>query len=117
MQRCGGHQPGCLREDAKDDTRKPPAQALPAMPTTKPKRLVIRIWSGDEQQVYAETAGKAFTADTGIPIVWDTTDEAVSYAKVNQQISSGETPHRWQLQRAAARVHQCRAAIDDADHR
>ena len=64
----------------------------PAEPTTKPDRLVIRIWSGDQQQVYAETAGKTFTEATGIPIVWDTTDEAVSYAKLNQEISSGQPP-------------------------
>ncbi len=69
-----------------------PVRACPTSQPTKPKRLVIRIWSGDEQKVYAQTAGKAFTAATGIPIVWDTTDEAVSYAKLNQQISSGQTP-------------------------
>jgi putative spermidine/putrescine transport system substrate-binding protein len=61
-------------------------------PATKPDRLVIRIWSGDEQTVYAETAGKAFTDATGIPIVWDTTDEAVSYAKLNQEIGAGQPP-------------------------
>ncbi|GFG48610.1 hypothetical protein MAGR_00510 [Mycolicibacterium agri] len=42
--------------------------------------------------MYADTAGKAFTEDTGIPIVWDTTDEAVSYAKINEEISSGQRP-------------------------
>jgi putative spermidine/putrescine transport system substrate-binding protein len=65
---------------------------VPAKPSTKPDRLVIRIWSGDQEKVYAETAGKAFTADTGIPIVWDTTDEAISYAKLNQEMSSGQRP-------------------------
>jgi putative spermidine/putrescine transport system substrate-binding protein len=64
----------------------------PAEPAAKPDRLVIRIWSGDQEKVYAETAGKAFTEDTGIPIVWDTTDEAVSYAKLNQEMSSGQRP-------------------------
>jgi putative spermidine/putrescine transport system substrate-binding protein len=65
---------------------------VPAKPATKPDRLVIRIWSGDQQKVYAETAGAAFTKDTGIPITWDTTDEAISYAKLNQEISSGQRP-------------------------
>lgn len=65
---------------------------VPAEPGTKPDRLVIRIWSGDQQKVYADTAGKAFTEDTGIPIVWDTTDEAVSYAKLNEEMSSGQRP-------------------------
>jgi putative spermidine/putrescine transport system substrate-binding protein len=59
------------------------SSGAPPVPATKPDRLVIRIWSGDEQQVYADTAAKAFTEATGIPIVWDTTDEAVSYAKLN----------------------------------
>lgn len=68
------------------------ATGAPAEPATKPDRLVIRIWSGDQQTLYAETAGKAFTEDTGIPIVWDTTDESVSYAKLNQEISSGQRP-------------------------
>lgn len=62
---------------------------VPSEPPAKPDRLVIRIWSGDQEKVYADTAAKKFTADTGIPIVWDTTDEAVSYAKLNQEISSG----------------------------
>ena len=65
---------------------------VPSEPATKPDRLVIRIWSGDQQKVYADTAAKKFTAATGIPIVWDTTDEAVSYAKLNQEISSGQRP-------------------------
>ena len=65
---------------------------VPAEPATKPDRLVIRIWAGDQEKVYAETAGKAFTDATGIPIVWDTTDEAVSYAKLNQEISAGQRP-------------------------
>jgi spermidine/putrescine-binding protein len=61
-------------------------------PARKPERLVVRVWSGDQQKVYAQTAAKAFTRDTGIPIKWDTTDEEVSYAKLNQQIARGERP-------------------------
>lgn len=63
-----------------------------AEPATKPDRLVIRIWSGDQEKVYSDTAAARFTADTGIPIVWDTTDEAVSYAKLNQEMSAGQRP-------------------------
>lgn len=61
-------------------------------PATKPDRLVIRIWSGDQEKVYADTAAKKFTDETGIPIVWDTTDEAVSYAKLNQEMSANQRP-------------------------
>jgi putative spermidine/putrescine transport system substrate-binding protein len=65
---------------------------VPAEPATKPDRLVIRIWSGDQEKVYADTAAAKFTEETGIPIVWDTTDEAVSYTKLNQQMSSNQRP-------------------------
>jgi putative spermidine/putrescine transport system substrate-binding protein len=78
--------------DATNDATGTSGSEVPAKPATKPDRLVIRIWAGDEQKVYADTAGAAFTKDTGIPIVWDTTDEAVSYAKLNQEIGSGQPP-------------------------
>lgn len=65
---------------------------VPSEPVTKPDRLVIRIWSGDQEKVYAETAAAKFTEETGIQIVWDTTDEAVSYAKLNQEMSSNQRP-------------------------
>jgi putative spermidine/putrescine transport system substrate-binding protein len=68
------------------------SSAVPTKPATKPARLVVRLWGGADQEVYEETAAKAFTAATGIPIKWDTTDEAVSYAKINQQIASGDRP-------------------------
>jgi putative spermidine/putrescine transport system substrate-binding protein len=68
------------------------ATGAPAVPATKPDRLVVRIWSGDQEKVYADTAAAKFTEATGIPIVWDTTDEAVSYAKLNQEMSSNQRP-------------------------
>ncbi|MDG4663689.1 PotD/PotF family extracellular solute-binding protein [Mycobacterium sp. 236(2023)] len=61
-------------------------------PAAKPDRLVIRIWSGDQEKVYAETAAAKFTEETGIPIVWDTTDEAVSYAKLNSEMQANQRP-------------------------
>lgn len=73
-----------------------PGPSTEAGPTTepakKPDRLVIRTYAGDQEEVYAETAAAKFTADTGIPIVWDTTDEAVSYAKLNQEMEAGQRP-------------------------
>ncbi|TPG29552.1 ABC transporter substrate-binding protein [Mycolicibacterium hodleri] len=86
-----GNLAGCGSSTGTQATGSTASQSL-QKPATKPDRLVIRIWSGDEQKVYAETAGKAFTDATGIPIVWDTTDEAVSYAKLNQEIGSGQPP-------------------------
>ncbi|MDF2825689.1 MAG: Extracellular solute-binding protein family 1 precursor [Mycobacterium sp.] len=81
---------GCGSESGTENTTA--GTGATGEPATKPDRLVIRIWSGDQEKVYAETAGKAFTDATGIPIVWDTTDEAVSYAKLNQEMSSGQRP-------------------------
>ena len=69
-----------------------PSTVSTTEPATKPDRLVIRIWSGDQEQVYSETAAAKFTADTGIPIVFDTTDEAVSYTKLNQEMQAGQRP-------------------------
>lgn len=75
-----------------EDTSASSTTSSTAEPTTKPDRLVIRIWSGDQEKVYADTAAAKFTEETGIPIVWDTTDEAVSYAKLNQEMSSNQRP-------------------------
>lgn len=84
----------CSGESSEQAGSSPDASAsgASAEPATKPDRLVVRIWSGDQEKVYADTAAAKFTADTGIPIVWDTTDEAVSYAKLNQEISAGQRP-------------------------
>lgn len=82
---------GC-GSDEKPTASNTDTTGVPAEPATKPDRLVVRMWSGDQEKVYAETAAAKFTQDTGIPIVWDTTDEAVSYAKLNQEISSGQRP-------------------------
>src|SRR5258705_12904157 len=76
--------------DGTNQSQSGTSSGVPSEPAQKPDRLVIRIWSGDQEKVYADTAAKKFTAKTGVPIVWDTTDEAVSYAKLNQEISSGQ---------------------------
>ncbi|VEG51760.1 Spermidine/putrescine-binding periplasmic protein precursor [Mycolicibacterium aurum] len=75
-----------------EDTTASETTGSTAEPATKPDRLVIRIWSGDQEKVYADTAAAKFTEATGIPIVWDTTDEAVSYTKLNQEISANQRP-------------------------
>lgn len=75
-----------------ENTSSSSSSSSTAEPATKPDRLVIRIWSGDQEKVYADTAAAKFTEDTGIPIVWDTTDEAVSYAKLNQEMQANQRP-------------------------
>jgi putative spermidine/putrescine transport system substrate-binding protein len=75
-----------------ENTSSSSSSSSTAEPATKPDRLVIRIWSGDQEKVYADTAAAKFTEETGIPIVWDTTDEAVSYAKLNQEMQANQRP-------------------------
>jgi putative spermidine/putrescine transport system substrate-binding protein len=78
----------CGGSNSSDDA----AGTVTTKPTKKPSRLVIRVWSGDELKVYADTAAKNFTRDTGIQIKWDPADEAVSYTKIGQQIRNGQRP-------------------------
>ena len=69
----------------------PPA-ALTTPPATKPKFITVRVWSGAYQKAFAKTAGAAFTKATGVQIHWDTTDEFVSYQKLDQEIRAGKRP-------------------------
>jgi putative spermidine/putrescine transport system substrate-binding protein len=78
----------CGGSNSSDDA----AGTVTTKPTKKPSSLVIRVWSGDELKVYADTAAKNFTRDTGIQIKWDPADEAVSYTKIGQQIRNGQRP-------------------------
>jgi len=68
----------------------PPA-ALTTAPKVKPKYITIRLWSGEYETVFQEI-GRQFTKDTGVQIHWDTTDELVSYQKINQEESAGLRP-------------------------
>ena len=55
-------------------------------PAKKPKFITIRLWSGPYQKAFAATVAKQFTKATGVGVHWDTTDELVSYQKIDQQI-------------------------------
>jgi putative spermidine/putrescine transport system substrate-binding protein len=69
----------------------PPA-ALTAPPKVKPKFITIRVWSGPYQQAFAKTVAAQFTKATGVAVHWDTTDEVISYQKIDQEIRSGVRP-------------------------
>src|ERR1700694_4290179 len=71
-------------------TNPPPALTTP--PATKPKFITIRVWAGAYQKAFAKVAGAAFTKATGVQIRWDTTDEFVSYQKIDQEIRAGKRP-------------------------
>src|SRR5438552_2716635 len=68
-------------------TNPPPALTTP--PKVKPKYITVRVWSGPYQKAYAATVAKQFTKATGVRVRWDTTDELVSYQKIDQEIRAG----------------------------
>ncbi len=76
-------------------------------PTTKPKFITVRLWSGPYQKAFAATVAKQFTKATGVAVHWDTSDELVSYQKIAQQIRSGIRP-----QADASMQAQQRAYLD-----
>ena len=69
-----------------------PPPALTKKPAKKPAFITIRAYSGGYQKAMAESAGKEFTAATGVKIHWDTTDEFVSFSKLDQEIRAGQRP-------------------------
>ena len=76
-------------------------------PSKKPKFITVRLWSGPYQKAFAASVAKQFTKATGVGVHWDTTDELVSYQKIDQQIRSGIRP-----QADASMQAQQRAYLD-----
>jgi len=76
-------------------------------PAKKPKFITVRLWSGPYQKAFAASVAKQFTKATGVGVHWDTTDELVSYQKIDQQIRSGIRP-----QADASMQAQQRAYLD-----
>jgi putative spermidine/putrescine transport system substrate-binding protein len=58
----------------------------------KPSKLTVRVWSDPWRKALADVAGKSFTRETGIPLVWDTTDEGPTQTKIQTAIRSGQRP-------------------------
>lgn len=61
-------------------------------PATKPSQIIVRTWGDPFRSDIADTAGAKFTAQTGIKVVFDTTDEAVIQTKVATAIRAGQRP-------------------------
>ena len=61
-------------------------------PAKKPAFITIRAYSGGYEAAMAQSAGKQFTAATGVKVRWDTTDEFVSFNKIDQEIRAGQRP-------------------------
>lgn len=75
-----------------DDSDDGGGGAVTEEPANKPENLTVRIWAGPLQEGIAEACGDSFTKETGIPIVWDTSDEGAIHTKVNNAIRAGERP-------------------------
>ncbi len=69
-----------------------PPEALTTPPAKKPAFITIRAYSGGYETAMAQSAGKEFTAATGVKVRWDTTDEFVSFNKIDQEIRAGQRP-------------------------
>lgn len=61
-------------------------------PATKPSQIVIRTWGDPWQKTYAAGAVKDFTAKTGIPVKFDTSDYSQLQAKVREAVRAGRRP-------------------------
>lgn len=65
------------------------AEAPVPAPATKPDQLIVRTWGGPWRSTYESGAAASFTAKTGIPVVFDTTDFNEIQVKVGQAVSAG----------------------------
>lgn len=69
-----------------------PSGTAVSKPATKPAQIIVRTWGEPFRSQIADTAAKKFTADTGIKVKFDTTDEAVIQTKVSTAIRAGQRP-------------------------
>jgi putative spermidine/putrescine transport system substrate-binding protein len=65
--------------------------ATPA-PKNKPNKLVIRNWGDPWKSFFSSAAAKTFTAQTGIPVHWDVSDQFAIETKVRAAIRSKQRP-------------------------
>jgi putative spermidine/putrescine transport system substrate-binding protein len=92
---CGGAKSAVSQSSSAapaDEISNPTANAVTAAPQSKPEFITIRVWGDNDIKALSTVAGAEFTKDTGVKIKFDTTDEAVSYAKLDQQMKSGARP-------------------------
>lgn len=83
----------------------------------KPAKLIVRSWQAPWATAIAKYAGKPFTHDTGIEVVWDYTDPGALQTKVAAAIHAGQKPpvhvlHTISLFAEQARVRKLAAPLD-----
>jgi len=62
------------------------------VPETKPEKLIVRSWADPFSTAIGESAGQAFTKETGIDVEFDLTDIGEIHTKVQQSIQAGNRP-------------------------
>ena len=76
-------------------SRAQPAEAakVPATPPDrKPDQIILRTYADPWDTVYGEGPGRTFTEETGIPVLFDLTDEVPILSKVRAAIRAGDRP-------------------------
>jgi spermidine/putrescine-binding protein len=63
-----------------------------ATPKKKPHRLVIRNWGDPWKSFFSSAAAKTFTAQTGIHVAWDVSDQFAIQTKIQAAIRAGQRP-------------------------
>lgn len=61
-------------------------------PEGKPDELIVRTWGDIYQEALLEGAAASFTAETGIPVVWDLTTHDVINTRALTAIRAGDRP-------------------------
>lgn len=64
----------------------------PRVPATKPDKLIVRSWGDPWSTALGDFPGKAFTAETGIPVQFDLSDHAEVQTKVQLALQAGQRP-------------------------
>lgn len=68
------------------------AGGSPRIPATKPDKLIVRSWDDPWSTALGDFPGKAFTAETGIPVQFDLSDHAEVQTKVQLALQAGRRP-------------------------
>ena len=61
-------------------------------PSTKPESLTVRVYGGIFEQAFERGAGRSFTEETGIKLVFDRAPDAESFTQIQTAIRSGAEP-------------------------
>jgi putative spermidine/putrescine transport system substrate-binding protein len=69
-----------------------PEESALQTPKTKPSKIVVRAWGDPYSTALGKFPGKAFTAATGIKVVFDLSDVGEIQTKIQQALKAGQRP-------------------------